>query len=40
MADPVAGVALGYVMNHMGAGVLLNARGQALIDAVYACLVR
>lgn len=40
MADPVAGVALGYVMNHMGPGVLLNARGQALIDAVYECTAR
>lgn len=38
MADPVARVAIGYVMNQMGAGVLLNGRGQALIDAVYACL--
>jgi len=38
MADPVARVAIGYVMNQMGAGVLLNARGQALIDAVYASL--
>ncbi len=38
MADPVARVALGYVMNQMGEGVLLNPRGQALIDAVYECL--
>jgi CubicO group peptidase (beta-lactamase class C family) len=38
MADPTARVAIGYVMNQMGAGVLLNARGQALIDAVYTCL--
>jgi CubicO group peptidase (beta-lactamase class C family) len=38
MADPVARVAIGYVMNQMGSGVLLNERGQALIDAVYACL--
>ena len=38
MADPVAGVAIGYVMNQMGAGVLLNPRGQSLIDAVYDCL--
>ena len=38
MADPVARVAIGYVMNQMGAGVLLNARGQALIDAAYASL--
>jgi CubicO group peptidase (beta-lactamase class C family) len=40
MADPVARVAIGYVMNQMGAGILLNARGQALIDAVYDCLGR
>ena len=39
-ADPVARVALGYVMNHMGDGVLLNPRGQGLIDAVYESLQR
>lgn len=39
MADPQAEVAIGYVMNQMGPGFLLNPRGQALIDAVYACLV-
>jgi CubicO group peptidase (beta-lactamase class C family) len=38
MADPTARVAIGYVMNQMGAGILLNDRGQALIDAVYASL--
>lgn len=38
MADPVAGVALGYVMNRMGPGILLNERGQSLVDAVYRCL--
>lgn len=38
MADPVARVAIGYVMNQMGAGTLLNARGQTLIDAVYESL--
>jgi len=38
MADPVARVAIGYVMNQLGEGILLNARGQALIDAVYRCL--
>jgi CubicO group peptidase (beta-lactamase class C family) len=37
MADPVAGVAIGYAMNRMGPGVLLNERGQQLIDAVYRC---
>ncbi|MFN8628246.1 MAG: serine hydrolase domain-containing protein [Candidatus Binatia bacterium] len=35
MADPVAQVAIGYVMNQLGSGVFLNPRGQALIDAVY-----
>jgi CubicO group peptidase (beta-lactamase class C family) len=38
MADPAAGVAIGYAMNRMGPGILLNERGQALVDAVYACL--
>jgi CubicO group peptidase (beta-lactamase class C family) len=38
MADPTANVAIGYVMNQLGAGVLLNERGQSLIDAVYASL--
>jgi CubicO group peptidase (beta-lactamase class C family) len=33
-ADPVAGVAFGYVMNKMGPGILLNDRGQSLIDAL------
>lgn len=38
MADPTAGVAIGYVMNQLGHGLFLNDRGQSLIDAVYACL--
>jgi CubicO group peptidase (beta-lactamase class C family) len=38
MADPIAGVAIGYAMNRMGPGLLLNERGQALVDAVYECL--
>ncbi len=38
MADPVAEVAIGYVMNQLGPGVLLNPRGQTLIDAVYESL--
>jgi CubicO group peptidase (beta-lactamase class C family) len=38
MADPVARIAIGYVMNQLGHGVLLNHRGQSLIDAVYASL--
>lgn len=37
-ADPIAGVAFGYVMNQMGEGFLLNPRGQSLIDAVYESL--
>ena len=38
MADPTAGVAIGYAMNRMGPGLLLNERGQSLVDAVYDCL--
>ena len=38
MADPSAGVAIGYAMNRMGDGLLLNERGQSLVDAVYDCL--
>jgi CubicO group peptidase (beta-lactamase class C family) len=38
MADPAAGVAIGYVMNQLGHGVMLNERGQQLVDAVYGCL--
>ncbi len=34
-ADPDARLAFGYTMNSMGAGILLNNRGQALVDAVY-----
>ena len=37
-ADPIARVSFGYVMNQMGAGFLLNPRGQCLIDAVYEAL--
>jgi CubicO group peptidase (beta-lactamase class C family) len=37
-ADPEAGLAFGYTMNHAGLGVLLNERGQSLVDAVYRCL--
>ena len=37
-ADPDAGISFGYTMNKMGGGILLNDRGQLLIDAVYACL--
>ena len=34
-ADPAQGLSFGYTMNRMGAGILLNARGQSLIDAAY-----
>ncbi|MEM7273572.1 MAG: serine hydrolase domain-containing protein [Actinomycetota bacterium] len=37
-ADPSCGLAVGYVMNRMGPGILLNERGQSLIDAVYRAL--
>jgi CubicO group peptidase (beta-lactamase class C family) len=37
-ADPVEKLAFGYTMNRMGSGVLLNPRGQSLIDAVYRSL--
>ncbi len=37
-ADPAARLAFGYTMNRQGQGVLLNARGQALVDAVYRAL--
>ena len=37
-ADPTAGVGFGYTMNRMGPGILLNPRGQGLIDATYAAL--
>ena len=34
--DPARGLSVGYAMNRMGPGILLNDRGQALVDAVYA----
>lgn len=34
-ADPAQGLSFGYTMTRMGAGILLNARGQSLIDAAY-----
>ncbi len=34
-ADPARGLAFGYTMNRMGAGVLLNERGQRLVDSLY-----
>ena len=37
-ADPEARLSFGYNMNRMGAGILLNERGQALVDAAYSAL--
>lgn len=37
-ADPAHGLAFGYSMNRMGPGILLNDRGQALVDATYRAL--
>ncbi|MEY2468968.1 MAG: hypothetical protein QOF21_1666 [Actinomycetota bacterium] len=34
-ADPSIGLAMGYTMNRMGPGILLNERGQSLVDATY-----
>lgn len=37
-ADPVAGMSFGYTMNRMGPGLLMNERGQSLVDAAYLSL--
>jgi len=37
-ADPEAHMSFGYNMNQLGAGVLLNERGQSLVDAAYRAL--
>lgn len=37
-ADPEAGMSFGYAMNRMGPGILMNERGQGLIDAAYGAL--
>jgi CubicO group peptidase (beta-lactamase class C family) len=37
-ADPEARMSFGYSMNRMGMGILLNDRGQALVDAAYRSL--
>ena len=37
-ADPSIRMSFGYTMNRMGEGVLLNERGQALVDAAYDCI--
>lgn len=34
-ADPSLGLAVGYSMNRMGPGILLNERGQSLVDETY-----
>jgi len=36
-SDPEAGFSFGYTMNKMGGGILLNPRGQLLVDAAYQC---
>jgi CubicO group peptidase (beta-lactamase class C family) len=37
-ADPRAKLSFGYAMNHQGAGIGVNQRGQSLVDAVYRAL--
>lgn len=37
-ADPREGLAFANTMNRMGPGILLNPRGQQLVDAVYQSL--
>jgi CubicO group peptidase (beta-lactamase class C family) len=37
-ADPEAEMSFGYAMNRGGTGVLLNPRGQSLVDAAYRSL--
>ncbi len=37
-ADPAAGLSFGYTMNRMGPGLLMNERGQSLVDAAYRSL--
>jgi CubicO group peptidase (beta-lactamase class C family) len=37
-ADPAEQLSFGYTMNRMGAGILLNERGQSLVDATYRAL--
>jgi len=38
LVDRESGIAIGYTMNHLGPGVLLDERGQSLVDAVYRSL--
>jgi len=37
-ADPVERMSFGYAMNRMGPGILMNERGQSLVDSAYRCL--
>ncbi len=37
-ADPACRLSFGYAMNRMGPGILLNERGQSLVDATYRAL--
>lgn len=37
-ADPAAHLSFGYAMNRMGLGILMNDRGQSLVDAAYRAL--
>ena len=37
-ADPEARMSFGYAMNQMGSGIMLNDRGQSLVDAAYRAL--
>jgi len=37
-ADPAARMSFGYTMNRMGTGILMNERGQSLVDAAYRSL--
>ncbi|MBI1238836.1 MAG: serine hydrolase [Alphaproteobacteria bacterium] len=37
-ADPDCAMSFGYTMNRMGQGILLNDRGQSLVDAAYRAL--
>ncbi len=37
-ADPATGLSFGYTMSRMGPGLLMNERGQSLVDATYLSL--
>jgi CubicO group peptidase (beta-lactamase class C family) len=38
LADPACRMSFGYTMNRMGFGILMNDRGQSLVDAAYRAL--